>query len=110
LIRDAINSEVERSGIARMTMHVVFWRWEAKDIAEVPVEGDQCSSFSREYLYDMAVGGASESLITHANSIMSGGFDHLEFVLPEVFIQLEFHGVYFAGTGTILSRAASVVS
>lgn len=86
---------------------MILLRRKTHDVAEVAVQGDQGSLFRRTRFQNSGISGSSETLVPNPDRIMSDRLEELEFLPAEILVELELHGVRFAGTGMILSRAAS---
>jgi hypothetical protein len=81
--------------------------WEAKHVAEIPIQRDQRPPFGGADFEQPVVCRPLEPLIADSNHIVSGAADHIGRAAAEILVELEFHPAFSVGTGTTRSRAAS---
>lgn len=79
----------------------------AKDITEPSIERNERTLLARADIQDARVCDPRQSLITHADGIMTACAHEPDFSFSEVLIELELHRSLWVGTGMIFSRAAS---
>ena len=79
----------------------------AKHLAEIAVQRDERSPFSRAHFEQFLIRRASQPFTGHCNGIMAGGADQIGCAPAEVLVKLESHAALSVGTGMTRSRATS---